>query len=57
MTVQEAARELRIGENLAYEAVQRGEIPAIRIGRRWVIPTAAFEHKFGHVAAAVTVSA
>jgi excisionase family DNA binding protein len=39
LTVEEAARLLRIGRNQAYQAVASGELPAKRIGRRWVIPT------------------
>ena len=43
-TVQEAAELLRIGRNTAYEAVRTGAIPAIRIGRRIVVPAAALNH-------------
>ncbi len=43
MTVEEAAEILRISRNGAYEAVKRGEIPSIRIGRRILIPRAALE--------------
>jgi excisionase family DNA binding protein len=43
LTVEEAARLLGIGRNSAYEAVRRGEIPAIRIGKRFVVPRAALE--------------
>ncbi|MGH8908849.1 MAG: helix-turn-helix domain-containing protein [Egibacteraceae bacterium] len=39
LTVVEAAGLLRIGRNQAYEAVASGTLPAMRIGRRWVIPT------------------
>jgi excisionase family DNA binding protein len=35
-----AGRILGIGRGSAYEAVRRGEIPAIRIGGRLVVPTA-----------------
>jgi excisionase family DNA binding protein len=38
VTVAEAARLLGVGRNLAYEAVKRGEIPTIRIGRRILVP-------------------
>ena len=34
-TVRETAKLLRIGINQTYEAVKRGDIPAIRIGDRW----------------------
>ena len=41
ITVDEAAAALGIGRATAYEAVRRGEIPSIRLGRRIVVPTAA----------------
>ncbi|MCH9000580.1 MAG: helix-turn-helix domain-containing protein [Proteobacteria bacterium] len=43
MSVPEAGRRLGIGRNAAYEAAARGEIPMIRIGRRMLVPRAAFE--------------
>jgi excisionase family DNA binding protein len=43
ITVEEAAALLRIGRNLAYEAVRRGELPAIRVGRRLLVPRQALE--------------
>ena len=43
ITVEEAAEILRISRNGAYEAVKRGEIPSIRIGRRVLIPSIALE--------------
>jgi excisionase family DNA binding protein len=39
--VAEAGRLLGLGRAAAYEAVRRGDIPSIRIGRRVVVPTAA----------------
>jgi excisionase family DNA binding protein len=41
MTVEEVARALGISRAFAYEAVHRGEIPHIRIGRRMLVPRAA----------------
>lgn len=38
LTVEEAAAELRIGRSAAYEAVRRGELPAVRIGRSLRVP-------------------
>lgn len=38
LTVEEAARALRISRGSAYEAVRTGEIPSIRIGRRVLVP-------------------
>lgn len=42
-TVEETARMLGIGRNPCYEAIRRGEIPALRFGRRLVVPRAAVE--------------
>jgi excisionase family DNA binding protein len=39
LTVEQVAKLLRIGRNVAYEAVGSGQLPALRIGRRWVVPT------------------
>jgi excisionase family DNA binding protein len=41
MTVAQCAHFLGIGRNAAYEAVRRVELPAIRIGRRLLVPKAA----------------
>ena len=43
MTVEEAAERLRIGRNQAYEGCKSGRIPAVRVGRRWLIPIVAFD--------------
>ncbi|MFZ0173013.1 MAG: helix-turn-helix domain-containing protein [Acidimicrobiales bacterium] len=40
-TVEEAAKLLGISRTFAYEAVQRGDIPSMRIGRRILVPKAA----------------
>jgi excisionase family DNA binding protein len=39
LTVDQTARLLKIGRRNAYEAVARGEIPSVRIGRRILVPT------------------
>lgn len=41
LTVVEFARLMRIGRNSAYEAIRRGDVGSVRIGRRVVIPRAA----------------
>jgi len=41
--VPEAARQLGLSRNAAYEAVKRGEIPAVRIGRRLFVPRDAID--------------
>jgi excisionase family DNA binding protein len=43
LTVNETAERLGIGRNQAYEAVRNGQIPAIRIGKRLLVPEAALE--------------
>lgn len=47
MRVNEVAIELGISRASAYEAVARGEIPSIRIGRRVLVPTAALRRMLG----------
>lgn len=47
LTVEEAAATLGISRAFAYEAVSRGEIPSIRIGRRVLVPRAALERMLG----------
>jgi excisionase family DNA binding protein len=47
MTVAELAVLLRIGRNQCYEAVKRGEIRAIRIGRRILIPRVPIQQLLG----------
>jgi excisionase family DNA binding protein len=43
LSVEETAKLLGIGRNLCYERVKTGEIPALRIGRRLVVPRLALE--------------
>lgn len=43
VTVEEAAKLLGIGRQLAYEKVKAREIPAIKIGRRLLVPRRALE--------------
>jgi excisionase family DNA binding protein len=40
MTVEQAAELLGLGRSSAYEAVRRGELPALRFGRALRVPTA-----------------
>ena len=42
LQVKEVAKILSIGINQTYEACERGDIPSIRIGYRWLIPSNAF---------------
>lgn len=41
LTVEQTAAVLRIGRNQAYDAIRRGQLFAVRIGRSWRIPKAA----------------
>jgi excisionase family DNA binding protein len=41
--VREAARLLRVSASTVYRMVERGELPAVKIGRRRLIPSAALE--------------
>ena len=43
ISVTEAARVLGISRGSAFAAVHRGEIPALRLGHRVVVPTAALK--------------
>jgi excisionase family DNA binding protein len=42
-TVEETAQIMGIGRNSAYEAIRRGEIPSLRLGRRLVVPKKALD--------------
>jgi len=42
-TVEETAKLLGIGRQLAYNRVKTGEIPVIKIGRRLLVPRRALE--------------
>lgn len=43
ITVERAGQLLGISRGLAYDLVRRGEIPAIRLGRRVVVPATAID--------------
>ena len=43
LTVEEAAKVLRVSRGAAYEAARTGQIPTLRIGRRVLVPVAALE--------------
>jgi len=38
--VDETAMILRVGRNTVYAAVRSGAVPSIRVGRRYLVPTA-----------------
>lgn len=43
VSVREAARLLGIGRDTAYGLIREGRLPAVRIGRRVLVPRAALE--------------
>ena len=43
MTVEEIATRLDIGRLAVYAMLEQGVIPAIRLGRRWIVTRHAFE--------------
>lgn len=47
ITVEEAGEALGISRSSAYAAAKSGAIPTLRIGRRWVVPTAALRQLLG----------
>ena len=48
-TVTEAAQLLGLSRNRTYEAISAGEVPALRIGRRVLVPRAALERMLSEV--------
>jgi excisionase family DNA binding protein len=44
MTVDEITRRLDIGRVAVYAMLEQGIIPAIRLGRRWIVTRHAFEN-------------
>jgi excisionase family DNA binding protein len=51
LTVTETAKLLRVSRAFAYELVTRGDLPAIRLGRRIVIPRKALERRLDDLTA------
>jgi excisionase family DNA binding protein len=47
MTIDAAAQKLGVCRNTAYSAAKAGEIPVVKIGRRMLVPIAAFERMLG----------
>ncbi|OGO21496.1 MAG: hypothetical protein A2Z28_03390 [Chloroflexi bacterium RBG_16_51_9] len=43
LTVEETAKLLGIGRQLAYDRVKTGEIPVVKVGRRLLVPRRALE--------------
>lgn len=47
-SVDEVARILGVARGTAYEAVRRGDIPSIRVGKRILVPRAKLHAMLGH---------
>ena len=43
LTIEEAGKLLGLGRSGTYEAARRGDIPVLRIGRRWLVPRVALD--------------
>jgi excisionase family DNA binding protein len=43
LTVKEVQDRLRMSRNAVYEAIGRGEIPSIKVGRRILVPRKQYE--------------
>lgn len=43
ITPEEAAKRLSLGRSTVYKLIAAGELPARRLGGRWVIPVRALE--------------
>ncbi len=50
LTVPEAASMIGISRDAGYRAALAGQIPTVRLGRRVLVPTAAFLAMLGHPA-------
>ena len=46
-TISEAARQLGISRNGAYQGAKKGEIPIIQVGRRKLVPQAWLDRVLG----------
>jgi excisionase family DNA binding protein len=43
LTIIEIARRLHIGKMAVYEMLEKGILPGIRVGRRWIVTRQAYE--------------
>ena len=47
LTIDEAAKALGVSRGAAYAAAGRGELPTVRIGKRYVVPRSQLEKMLG----------
>ncbi len=57
LSVIDAAQVLGIGRSRTYQAVRSGELPARKLGKRWLIPRVALDRWFAEVTANPPTSA
>jgi len=57
LTVEQTGQLLGLGRVSAYKAVQRGDIPALRIGGKWLVPKTAIERMLGRESSRQEVTA
>jgi len=50
LKIEEAAKILGISRNTAYDAVKTGQLPTVKIGRRFLVPKAALERMLDNAA-------
>ena len=50
-SVPEAGGKIGLGKSSSYQAVRSGQIPAIKIGGRWIVPKVAFDRMLANVGA------
>lgn len=43
LTINDIARRLHIGKMTVYEMLEKGQIPGIRVGKRWLVTRAAYQ--------------
>ena len=47
LTIAEAATRLGVHRQTLRAAIERGDLHAVRVGRRWLVPVAAIEELLG----------
>jgi excisionase family DNA binding protein len=52
LKIEEAAKILGISRNTAYDAVKTGQLPTVKIGRRFLVPKVALDRLLQNVAPA-----
>jgi excisionase family DNA binding protein len=55
-TIEECAKQLGISRAKAYEAAREGRFPALRFGKRWTVPAAAFDRMLDEVKPLIEVA-